>query len=340
MKTMKKTIALIMTIAVLTSILLTGCGGKNINDNPKESAKTEESAKAEQKKVYPLEIKDDLGRTVNLEKKPEKIAVLSGTFLGIHYETGGAAIARSEDKGSSIVPEAAKSVESIGAVYNIDMEKLVSLNPDFVIGQVGLHDKFVETLEAANIPTIMLSMKTYDDVKDKLNLFGQINDNIAKSDELIKKLEDKKEDIVKKLPNEEKKVAILYVSSKDVSLKLDNSIAGNVASILNLKNIASGLKSDKMDGENVPFSIEKIVENDPDIILVTTMVKSKEMAEEKIKSDLESNPAWNGLNAVKEGKIYYLPQDLFLHNPGERFGDSIEYMAKVVYPDVYGKVEQ
>ncbi|HBM81723.1 MAG TPA: hypothetical protein DD426_12980 [Clostridiaceae bacterium] len=68
------------------------------------------------------------------------------------------------------------------------------------------------------------------------------------------------------------------------------------------------------------------------------MVSSKDQAEERIKKDLESNPAWSGLRAVKEKKIVYLPQNLFLSNPGAKFYESVEYMAKAVYPEVYGNV--
>lgn len=334
---MRKKLILVGSLLVSMSILLTACGKK---EGVKEESKSTSTTVQESKKVtYPLKIKDDLGNTVELKEKPKRIAVLSGTFLGVHYATGGTAIAKSDDKGKGIIPEEAKNVESIGAVYNIDLEKLMSTKPDFVIGQLGMHDKFVENLKSANIPCVMLRMKTYEDVKDKLKLFGEINDNVEKSTQLIKAMEDKKSDIVNKLPKKEAKVAILYVSSQDVSLKLDSSIAGNVASILKLKNITTGIKPEKMGEENVPFSMEKIVESDPDVILVTTMVSSKEVAEQKIKKDLEGNPAWSGLRAVKEGKIFYLPQELFLYNRGEKFADSIEYMAKVVYPDVYGKVE-
>lgn len=338
---MKKVVNIIISLAVSGSLLLTGCGSKQASTekNGEKVTNSVNSAVKENKSCYPLTIKDDCDRTVELKEKPKRIAVLSGTFMGIHYATGGTAIARSDAKGGSPMPEEAKNIEVVGQVYNIDMEKLMATKPDFIIGQVGMHDKFIKNFEAAKIPCIMLKMKTYEDVIDKINLLGQINDNVEKSKELLKSMEDKKNGIVNKLPKKDTKVAILYVSSKDVALKAESSIAGNVASILKLKNLTAGIKSEKMGEENIPFSMEKIVENDPDVILVTTMVSSKEEAEKKVKKDLENNPAWNGLRAVKEKKVYYLPQEMFLYNRGEKFADSIEYMAKVVYPDVYGKVE-
>lgn len=337
---MKKiTAVIICSLIVMNTLLLSGCNKK---DATGDISKTSESSKQENvnKSVYPLTITDDSGQTITLKEKPQRVAVLSTTFIGIHYATGGTAIAKSSEKsGGSPIPEEAKKIDSVGMSGSIDLEKLISEKPDFVIGQVGLHEKLLDSLKSANIPCVLLKMKSYDDVIKKLELFGKLNDKVDKANALIKTVEDKKNDIVNKLPKKETKIAILFVTSQDVQLKLDNSIAGNVASILKLKNITSGITPPKAGTENIPFSMEKIIENDPDVIFVTMMGTTKELAEQEIKKDLEVNPAWSGLRAVKEKKIVYLPEDLFLYNRGDKFTDSIEYMAKAVYPDVYGKIE-
>jgi len=328
---MSKFIGKFLAVLLTCAVVLTGCGQKAQNTASDQSQTQQDSVS------YPMTIKDDAGRTVTLVKKPEKIIALN-TFLNTLYDVGGKSIARCDVSTGDPLPEGTENLPTVGKVYNIDMEKLVSLQPELVISQVGIHDKYTAVLESNNIPVIVLRMKTYDDIIRQYKLLGELCGAPEKADELIQTMKQKTDDIVSKLPQTPKKVLILYVTSQDVSVKLDNSIAGNVAQVLKLKNIASGIKPDKMGSENAPFSMEKIVESDPDIILVTTMVTSKELAEERIKKDLESNPAWSGLRAVKEEKIVYLPQKLFLSNPGAKFHESVEYMAKAVYPEVYGNV--
>ena len=51
--------------------------------------------------------------------------------------------------------------------------------------------------------------------------------------------------------------------------------------------------------------------------------------------DVESNPAWNSLEAVKNKKIYFLPQELFLLNPSIHYPEAVHRMAKLVYPEVF-----
>lgn len=60
---------------------------------------------------------------------------------------------------------------------------------------------------------------------------------------------------------------------------------------------------------------------------------------EDIKASMEEtiagNPAWQALPAVQQKKLYYLPQDLFLLSPGIHYPEAVEYMAKLVYPEVF-----
>ena len=142
-------------------------------------------------------------------------------------------------------------------------------------------------------------------------------------------------EITDRLPNQTKKIAILHATSKSVSLELDSSIAGNMAKLLHLQNVAAG--SSPLDGSNeaTPYSLEKLVENDPDMIFVVTMGNAAEI-EKTMREDVESNPAWSTLRAVQNKKVIFLPSDLFLLNPGLRMPEAVAYMAKIAYPEVYG----
>lgn len=336
---MKKKILTIFMVLVLLSTILSGCGEKEpVNTKPTEE-KTEEKADTTQTS-YPLVITDANEREVELENKPEKVVVLSATLLAPYCAVGGEVIGISDDVlEREDIPEDVKKLPTVGPVYNIDMEKLMSLEPDFIIIQKGIHDRYVPMLEQSGIPFVVLQMKTYEDTLQGIGILGDITGNQHEAQEIVDKSKEKVDEIVDKLPAENKKVAILYVTSEDVSIKLENSIAGDVANILKLDNMSSGVKPAKMGSETAPFSMERIVEYDPDVILVTTMVHSKEIAEERMKKDVETNPAWSELRAIKEGNMKYLPQDMFLQNAGQGYWKAVEYMAKAVYPEVYGDVE-
>ncbi len=78
--------------------------------------------------------------------------------------------------------------------------------------------------------------------------------------------------------------------------------------------------------------MESLVQADPDVIFFTSMGSSDKI-EKRIKDDVESNPAWASLTAVKEGRVYVLPENYFLLNPGLDYPQAVAYMANLVYPE-------
>lgn len=82
-----------------------------------------------------------------------------------------------------------------------------------------------------------------------------------------------------------------------------------------------------------PFSMEALVKADPDIIFLTTMV-TPGREQEVFQASLVSHPAWESLKAVKTGRVYYLPQQLFLTSPGIHYPDALKFMASLVYSDM------
>ena len=58
--------------------------------------------------------------------------------------------------------------------------------------------------------------------------------------------------------------------------------------------------------------------------------------EAEIRASMEAmfadNPAWQSVTAIREGKVYYLPQEMFLFSPGLDYPAAAKYMARLVYP--------
>ena len=142
------------------------------------------------------------------------------------------------------------------------------------------------------------------------------------------------ENTVKKVSGREgPKVLILFSSSKSVTCELPGALTGDMADMLGAENIVSDIPIE--GSTRVQFSMERIVERDPDIILITTM-GDVEKCKDRIKEDIESNQAWGALRAVKEGNVYYLPKEFYIYKPNAKYPEAVEYLAKILYPGVYG----
>ena len=292
---------------------------------------------------YPCTITDYLGYEVTLEEKPERIAVLSGTFLNMWYALGGKSICRTDLRTAMVDPaceEEIAALPSVGAVYNANVEAVIQLQPDFIIAQAGVQSSVCKTLRDMGFKIITLHMRSYQDVLDHLRAFGVLLGNSDHVEQVIAGMEAEKKAITDRLPAQPKRVVILYVTSSALSVKLGNSIAGNVADILGLDNIAAGLPPDTLGSETTPLDIEYIVAQNPDVILVTSMISSNEDAKRVMREEFTTNPAWAGIEAIKEGRVVYLPQEYFLYNAAHKYVEAIRYMAKGVYPEIYGSLDE
>ena len=275
---------------------------------------------------------DDIGRSVVLAKKPERVVVLSASFLEPFHAVGGEVIGRPDSK--TRMPDFAKSAASVGEVYQIDMEKVMALQPDLVIINKGMNEKLVSVLEANGIASIVVDMKSYEDVKRELGLFAQITGEKEKSEALIADMDQRIAAVRAKLPTEKKRVAILHSTAQGLSVQLDGSIAGSVAKGFGWENVAAGMTPLEKNPDAAPYSIETLVEENPDILFITSMGKITEI-KKSMEKTMAENPAWQSIPAVRNQRVYYLPQDLFLLSPGIHYPEAVETMAKLIYPEKF-----
>ena len=321
MKTTWRFLAAMICVLVLAAAA--GCGG---GDAPAEK----KEGNAAGAKAFAA-IKDDLGREIVLTKKPERIVVTSASFLEPLHAVGGDVVGRPDSKS---MPDWAKDKTSIGRVYNVDLEKLLACAPDLVIANKGMNEKLLQPLEINKIPCLIVDMKNYEEVKNEVRMFSQVTGEKEKGDALIQSMDDKIKAIADRIPKEKRRVAILHSTAQGLSVQLDTSIAGSTAKMLGFINVASGMTAMEGNPDAAPYSIETLVEQNPEIIFVTSMGKLDEV-KRGMEETIASNPAWQTIPAVKNGKMYYLSQDHFLLSPGIHYPDAVEEMAKLIYPDLF-----
>ena len=303
---MKKIFTLLTMIVAIFS--LTGCAGEKVESVPD--------------KIFAI-VDDDIGRKIYVVKKPERIAVTSASFLEPLHAVGGNIVGRPESKTNT--PDWAKNIPSVGQVYQIDVEKLLSCTPDLVILNEGMNEKLLDVLDANQIPAVVINMKTYDDVKREIKTFAKLADNVSKGDEIINAMDAEIKSIIDSAPKDKKRVAILHSTAQGLTVQLEGSIAGCVVKMFGWENVASGMTPLENNPDAAPYSMETLAAQNPEIIFVTSMGDI-----DKIKLSMEKsfaeNDAWQVIDAVKNNLVYYLPQDLFLLSPGLRYPDAVKYV--------------
>ena len=306
---------------LIAGIFFTGCGAEKVSP----------PVEVEQQKIFAT-IEDDAGRNIVLEKKPSRIVVTSAGFLEPLHALGASIVGRPDSKNK--MPDWAKDLASVGAVYQIDTERLLACAPDLVVINKGMNEKLLPVLEENKIPAAVVEMKTYDDVKNALRIFSAMTGDTQAGEKIILDMDAAIKDVVDKVPKKNLRVAILHSTAQGLTVQLDGSIAGSIAKMFGWENVAANMTPLEKNPDAAPYSMETLAEQNPEIIFVTSMGDADEIKSNMMKA-IEENAAWQAIGAVKNNRLYFLPQDLFLLSPGLHYPDAVKKMAELIYPEKF-----
>lgn len=343
----KKMLSLILMLVLLTTVMI-GCKSKVENqqviqaEDNSQQLETNEDIKEEAKEEYGITITDKTvsfidgrGEEVTLNKNPERVVVLFNSYLDIWMKNGGSVVGKLEDSVGQDPILGTENAEIVGALGSISVEKVLELKPDLVvlISTQKSQMELVPILEENNIPFVALEYYLKDDYFKLARLFSALNEREDLYEENVINVKKDIENIIEKSPKDkEYKVLIMMASAKSVTARGSDSTVGEMLKDLHTKNIAdtsNAMLSDKN------FSIEKILEEDPDFIFVQTTGNDMEKVKERMKEDVESNPAWASLSAVKNDRYIILPKDLYMFKPNHRYAEAYEGLAKILYPEIF-----
>lgn len=276
-------------------------------------------------------ITDSEGNTFMLPDDP-KVAVCYSSFADAWLLAGGKLAGVTDDAVTERKLISEDEAQIIGTVKSIDAEKLVALSPDYVILSEDLtaHQKLKQNLEDMNISYGYFRVDTFEDYAKMMEQFC----NVTGRDDLFKKnvtdVKARIDAILAKIPKDPQKTVLLARAfSTGMKAKTDDNLAGQILKEYGLKNIANSSPSLLED-----LSLEHIIKADPDYIFTFTM-GSEEGAKAYLESEIESSPAFSGLSAVKNNNYHLLPKELFHYKPNNRWDESYEYLAKIIYPEIF-----
>ena len=274
---------------------------------------------------------DDLGREVTVAST-ERVACLIGSFADIWYLAGGvdSIVATAQDTWTYFDLPLKENVVNLGGTKELNLEQLIACEPDFIIAscntasQVELKDTF----DAMGMTAAYFDVSTFEDYLRVLEIFTQITDR-AEFYHLYGDMVGHQVDrAIARADGSQP--SVLYIRATGSSVKVKNSegsVLGEMLADLDCRNIA-----DSQDSLLEQLSMEVILQEDPDFIFVILQSAEPSAAEQMLESTLLTNPAWNTLTAVREGRFQVLDQTLYNLKPNERWGEAYEQLAQILYP--------
>lgn len=182
-----------------------------------------------------------------------------------------------------------------------NLEKIVSLKPDLVIGTTGFSDVPMQKLKQLGIPTLSTQINSWKSLEELTKTLAQAIDVDPQP------LLNRYKTLLPNNPTQNPSTLVL-VSRQPILTPNKNSWAGDLIARFGAKNIAAELQGNSPIGGYVTLSAEKVLESNPEVLIVVN-------AEPTLLDSLKKEPFWQKLQATKNNRVYVF--DYYgLVNPG------------------------
>jgi len=268
---------------------------------------------------------DDTGRAVAIDQVPQRIVSHVPSITETLFALGlGEKVVGVSDYCD--YPEEAKLKPNVGNYFNPSIENIVALDPDLVL--TDGHSESIKGLESLGITFFVIDPQDIEGIFKDIELLGKITGTEGKANKLI---DDMKKDIsyVSNRVKDAGKVKVFYIiDATDLTLPWTvgpGSFADALITMAGGENIAA--KAQEAWGQ---LSLEQIVSSDPEIIILPAKHGTAFTSPETLKA----HPAWRGITAVRQDRIYTIDGDL-VDRSGPRIVQGLKEMAKIIHPELF-----
>ena len=265
---------------------------------------------------------DSLGRKVTLNKLPSRIIPLAPSLTEILYYLGlGDRVVGVTD--FSYYPPEALEKPRVGTYIKLNIEKMISLSPDLVLGtKDGNNPGIVDLLEQAGIQSYIVNPRNIREVIDTIPEIGRLCGVSRRADKSAQQLRARLERVIKTVESKEKPLVFLQINLQPIMTVNKKTFHHDLITLAGGRNMTGD--------EYITYpriSLEEVIKKNPDIIIISSMERGGRF--EKARQEWLK---WTSIPAVKNNRVHLIDSDL-IDRPSPRIIDGLEAMARIIHPE-------
>ncbi len=251
-----------------------------------------------------INVTDATGSNVILDSPARRIVSLAPHITENLFAAGA---------GSSLVgvveysdyPDAARSITSVGAYNNFDLELIFSLQPDLVIAwREGNQKQQVERLQALGLKVYIDGSEDIPDIAESLVNFGILTGNESAARHAATRFNAKLQQITERNASSRKLKVFYQTWNKPLITVNNEQLIGRVIAICGGDNVFG-----KLDSLSPKVSIESVIQHNPEVIVTSGMGLARP-------EWLDDWRNWPFIDAVKYNNLFFIPPDIIQrHTP-------------------------
>jgi iron complex transport system substrate-binding protein len=291
---MKKLFSLLLALAMLLSFAACANPGSTTSGTT-----TGDNASAATS--YPLTVTDQAGRTVTIEKEPQKLVsgyyISTSAIIALDIKDRLVGIEAKANKRAiySLSAPELIALPSVGTAKEFDLEGCVALSPDLVILPLKLKSA-AETLTSLGIDVLLVNPENQTLLEEMVTLIGKATNTQAKAAELLGFISAQTDRLSAALANAAKPKVYLAGNSSMLSTAGDAMYQSDMIRLAGGTNVAASIT----DTYWVETSYEQLLAWNPEYIILASDATYTV-------DDVLSDPNLADCDAVKNGKVYKMP---------------------------------
>ncbi len=271
--------------------------------------------------TYPLTVVDTAGNTVEIAAEPKTVVSLAASNTEILYALGVGDKVVGVDAFSDHPAEALENAAVVGDYNGPNVESILALDPDVVFASNYLQQEAIDALKAVGVAVVSVEATAYDDIIPSIRLVADVMG--VSADAVIEKMNAEQAEALTLRDRCEGKTVYFALSFGEWGdwTAGDGTFIDGMLTMLGAKNIAAGL------GVAWPqYSVEQLLEKDPDVILVSGGEASAEA--------FCAFETYQALTAVKEGRVYGVDANTS-SRPSQRITLALKEFAECIANKVF-----
>jgi iron complex transport system substrate-binding protein len=279
--------------------------------------------------AFPVTVTDDDGTALALSSEPQKIVSLTPAVTETLFAVGaGSRVVAADD--ASDYPAEAKALPDVVTFGTVDVEKIVSLDPDLVIaGGAGFTPaEAIAKLRSLKIPVLVVSSATLDQIGKDIELVGTAVGEAGAATALVDTMQADMAAVgaaAQAAAASPKPRTFYDVGYIDTTGQIYGAAKGSfLAEMLDMLGV------DVITGDATTYEIplETLIERDPQVIILGTNAFYTPTP-----ASIAKRTGWSALTAVKTGDVRSV-NDTEITRPGPRLPTGFRNLAMAMYPDL------
>jgi len=291
---------------------------------------TEEPVPPVQSKLtFPVDITDQMGRVVTIEKMPETIVSLSPSNTEIVYALG------LEKKLVGVTefcdyPAEARDKPKIGGFSIIDIERVLEIQPDLILAANIHRNEVIPKLDELGLTVICLDPTTLEEVLEAITLVGEVTGKKKEASRLVAGMRNRIKAVTDKTDSlpEAQRLRVFYITwHAPLTTSGSGTRHNELIRMAGGTNIAQDLTG------YAAINLGAIIEANPQVIIAGIgMGSGKDSPFQYVRTE----PRLRNVDARINNRVYSIDVDL-AGRPGPRITDALEKFTEFIHPELFKK---